>query len=106
MFKWLLNKFKKPAYALPETEELEVGKVDLIFVLKNENVYRRSFVGNVIFEDGFNTVLTAASQAVAFIEDRQDFGWLMVNDNLLVPMSDVAEIIVGKHPFSITVDKL
>lgn len=106
MFKWILNKFKKPVYALPETEELEVGKVDLVFIFKNESVYRRSFIGDVVFEDGFYTVISAEYQAIEFIQDRHDFGWLMVNENLLVPMADVAEIIVGKHKFSITVDKL
>ena len=106
MLKWILNKFKKPAYAFPETEEFEVGKVDLIFVLKNENVYCRSFVGDVVLEDEFYTIITATMKAVDFIEDRQNFGWLMINENLLVPMSNVIEIIVGKHPFSITVDKL
>lgn len=111
MFKWLLNKFKKPAYALPETEDFEVGKVDLIFLFKDGNTYRRSFIGDVSLTTDFNLidyyeVIHANDKAISFIQDRQDFGWLMVNENLLLPMSNVSEIIVGKHPFSITVDKL
>jgi hypothetical protein len=117
MLNWLLNKFRKCPYELPpepETETYEVGEVDLVFHFKDGFLYIRSFIGEVNVEYEFTThydipvnrVKTAVGKAVDFIQDRQDFGWIMINKHKLVPVSDIVEIFVIKQPHLVTVKKL
>lgn len=119
MISFLKRLFSKKKEIPPvEYVTYEVGKVDLIFMFKDGAFDRHSFTGSVSLEEDYShphyihydlqkyVVTTALIKAIDFIEARQQFGWYMKTENLLVPMSTIEEIIVAKHPHSVTVEKV
>lgn len=114
MLKWLLNLFNKSSDSdSTETETYDLGKVDLIFMFTDDTSHKVSFTGSISVETAYMGTAynyyetsSAEDQAFDYIEYREDLGWYPKNNNSLVRASEVKEIIIARHPYSITVEKI